>query len=94
VPGVGNILTGETAADDIDAFEIVFSTLSDVAFSVDVRPMLFEDLRRVVVNFHLPFADHSGPLETQIKPANPCKERPKRQRLFCCLDHSKLQCFE
>jgi hypothetical protein len=63
-PGVGNILTGESSTDNVDCFEVVTSALSDVAFSVDVRPMLFKDFRCVVVNFHLPFAGHSSPLET------------------------------
>jgi hypothetical protein len=62
--GVGNILAGEASADNVDCFEAVTSALSDVAFSVDVRPMLFKDFRCVVVNFHLPFAGHSSPLET------------------------------
>jgi hypothetical protein len=58
--GVGNILTGEPSTNNVDCFEVVTSALSDVAFSVDVRPMLFKDFRCVVIDFYLPFASHAG----------------------------------
>jgi hypothetical protein len=58
--GVGNILTGEASANNVDPLEVVLSALSDVAFSVDAWPMLFKDFRCVVIDFHLPFANHAG----------------------------------
>jgi hypothetical protein len=35
----------------------------------------------VVVNFHLPFADHASPLKTQIKPTDACEQASECQRL-------------
>jgi hypothetical protein len=49
--GVGNVLAGEASADNVDPLEVVLSTLSDVAFSVDVRPMLGKHLGCVVIDF-------------------------------------------
>jgi hypothetical protein len=43
--------------------------------------MFGEHFVRVVVNFHLPFADHSGPLKTQIKTTNP-REQTSESQLF------------
>jgi hypothetical protein len=92
-PGVGNILARESTADNVDSFKVVASALADVALSMDVRPMFGEHSVCVVVNFHLPFADHSGPLKPKIETTDSRKERPKRQRLFCRLNHSKLLHF-
>jgi hypothetical protein len=58
--GVGNVLAREASADNVDPLEVVLSTLSDVAFSVDVRPMLGKHLGCVVIDFYLPFANHAG----------------------------------
>lgn len=68
--GVGNILAWKPSADDIDSFKIVDSALSNVSFSVDVWPMFCEDPVCIVINLHLPFAHHAGPLETKIKTAD------------------------
>lgn len=59
-----DILTRESTAHDGDWLKVVFSALPDVAFSVDVGPVLREDFRRVVIDFNLPLADHAGPLKT------------------------------
>jgi hypothetical protein len=71
--GVGNILAGESAADDIDWFKVMSSTLQDIALPMHARPMFCQHLAGEIVNFHLPLAGHTGPLKAQIKPANACK---------------------
>jgi hypothetical protein len=62
--GVGNILTGESATDDINALKVVASTLSNVALSMHVGPMFGEDSACIVINFYLPLANHPATLET------------------------------
>jgi hypothetical protein len=61
--GVGNILAGKSSANNVDCFEVVTSALSDVAFSVDVRPMLGENFGCVVIDFYLPFTNHASTLK-------------------------------
>jgi hypothetical protein len=85
--GVGNILTREPAADDIDGLQVVRPTLPDVSFSVDCWPMFCEHSVGVVVNFHLPFADHAGPLKTQIESTDARKQAPECQRLRVVHNH-------
>jgi hypothetical protein len=63
-PGVGNILARKAACDDVNPFEVVCSTLPDVSFPMYFRPVLFEYLRRVVIDFNLPPATHSASLKT------------------------------
>jgi hypothetical protein len=58
--GVGNVLTGEASADNIDSLKVVLSALSDIAFSVDAWPMLGENPGCVIIDFYLPFANHAG----------------------------------
>jgi hypothetical protein len=67
--GVGNVLTWKPAADDVNGFEIVRADLRDVSLSVDVRPVLLQHLRRVVVDFNLPLALHSCSFESKVKPS-------------------------
>jgi hypothetical protein len=76
--GVGNILAGKSTADDVDWFEVVTSTLPDVSFPMDLRPMLFEDSVCIVINLHLPFANHASPFKTEIKPTDSGKQTSKR----------------
>jgi hypothetical protein len=57
-------LAGETACDDVNPFEVACSTLPDVSFSMHFRPVLFEDFRRVVIDFNLPLATHTTSLKT------------------------------
>jgi hypothetical protein len=71
--GVGNILTWETADDAIDAFKVACVALSDVSFAMDFRPMLFEDLRCVVVDFNLPSTLKSCSFKSKIKSSNACE---------------------
>jgi hypothetical protein len=61
--GVGNILAWESSADNIDSLKVVWSTITDVAFSVDAWPVLCKDSGCIVVNLHLPFANHSSAFE-------------------------------
>jgi hypothetical protein len=71
--GIGNILTGETSDDAIDSLKVACVAFSDVSLAVDFRPMLFEDLRRVVVDFDLPSTFKTGSLESKVEPSNTCK---------------------
>jgi hypothetical protein len=70
-------LAGEAACDDINPLKVACSTLPDVSFSMHFRPVLFEYLRRVVIDFNLPLATHSASLKTQINPAYSRKQATK-----------------
>jgi hypothetical protein len=71
--GVGNILTGESSANNVDSFKVVLSAFSNVSFSMDAWPVLGEHSVGVVVNLNLPFASHSSSFETKIKSADACE---------------------
>jgi len=71
--GEGNILAGKSAADDIDWFKVMSSTLQDIALPMHVRPMFRQHLVSEIVNFDLPPAIHPSPLKAEVKPANACK---------------------
>jgi hypothetical protein len=75
--GVGNILTWETATDDIDAFEVVFADCFDVRFPVDFRPVLCEDFLGIIVYLHLPDAFHSSAFKPKVKPTDTSKQTSK-----------------
>jgi hypothetical protein len=68
--GVGNILAGEPAADDIDSLKIVGPGFSDISLPVNLWPMFGKHSVCIVVNLHLPLADHSSPLKTKVKPTD------------------------
>jgi hypothetical protein len=68
--GVGNILAGESTADNIDGLQVVFPTLPDVSLSVDVWPMFCEDSACIIINLHLPFAGHASAFKTKVKAAD------------------------
>jgi len=71
-------LAGWTSTDDSDFLEVVFSAISDVVFFWDFRPTLCEDFFRIVIDFNLPLADHSGPLKTKVKPTDSGEQTSKR----------------
>jgi hypothetical protein len=52
--GVGQILTGEPAADDVDRLELLGSDCADVIVSGCFGPMSFEHLSAEVILFNLP----------------------------------------
>jgi hypothetical protein len=58
--GVGNILAGESSANNVDSLKVVSPALLDISLSVDVWPMLGENFGCVVIDFYLPFASHAG----------------------------------
>jgi hypothetical protein len=73
--GDGDVLAGEPAANEVDAFHTVVAgvfswwrdvDVSHVAVSSDVGPMLREDFLRVRVVFNLPHHFHPGPLEAEL----------------------------
>jgi hypothetical protein len=63
-PGVGNIHTGKSADDAIDALEVVLSALPDVSLPMHVWPVPLKDFRRIVINLHLPLALKPSPFKT------------------------------
>jgi hypothetical protein len=67
VSGNTDRLAWRSAAHDINILEVVSATTSDIPFSADIWPRFFKSLRCIVINLNLPFADHSGPLESKIK---------------------------
>jgi hypothetical protein len=71
--GIGNILTRETSDNAIDSLEVACVALSDVSLAMDFRPVLFKDLRRVVVDFNLPPTLKTGSLESKVESSNACK---------------------
>jgi hypothetical protein len=79
--GVGNILTWETACNDIDPFKVVRSAFSDVFFAVDFRPVLCEDIAGVVVDFDLPLALHSCSFKSKIESSYSSKQTSKCYRV-------------
>jgi hypothetical protein len=71
-------LAREPTTDNVNGFEVVLSALSDIPLPVNLWPMLGENPVCVVVNFHLPFADHSSPLKTKVKPTDSGEQTSKR----------------
>lgn len=66
--GVGNILAGEAAADDIDSpFAFGWWKGSNVVPSSGVGPMLGENSLAVFVDFDLPLTTQTRPFKTQIE---------------------------
>jgi hypothetical protein len=61
--GVGNVLAGETSADDIDGLEVVRPALADVSLSVDGWPVFRKHSVCILVDLHLPLALHACTLE-------------------------------
>jgi hypothetical protein len=71
--GVGNILTWETSDNAIDSFEVACVALSDISLAMDFWPVLFEDLRRVLVDFNLPSTLKSCSFKSKVEPSNACE---------------------
>jgi hypothetical protein len=78
--GVGNILTRETTADNVNGFKVVPSALSDISLPVDVWPMFGEHSVCIIVDLHLPFAGHSSPFKSKVETTDACEERTKCER--------------
>lgn len=71
---VGEVLTGEASAQEVDSGEIMFADFPDVMESRNVWPVLDEDLARVLIDFHLEGDFEPGPLQPQLKSANSAKQ--------------------
>lgn len=78
-PCTADVLAGESSADDINSpiNGWFWWEVPHVSPAPDVRPVFFEDSVAVVVDFDLPFASHSRPLEAEIKAPNTGKQRTK-----------------
>jgi len=67
--GNGNVLTGEATCDDVNPPRldlVAWWERLDVVPASDVRPVLGEDSRCIVVNLHLPRAGHPSPFKSQV----------------------------
>jgi hypothetical protein len=69
--GVGNVLAGKASADDVNPFCVWLRPRSHVRPAPDVWPVFSKNSVRILVNLHLPLADHTGPLKTKIKATDP-----------------------
>src|ERR1041384_1225842 len=64
-----DVLTRKSAADNVNAPVAIGREGSHVVPAPHVGPVFGEHSSAERVNFHLPFADHSGPLKTEIEAA-------------------------
>jgi hypothetical protein len=71
--GEGNILARKASDDAIDSLKVACIALSDVSLTVDFWPMLFEDLRCIIIDLHLPTANKTSAFKTEIKPTDASK---------------------
>lgn len=72
---LGDVLAGEPAADDIDGAELARPDRANVVESLDVGPVLREDLAAELVALDLPeHGTESGPLEAEFESANAREE--------------------
>ena len=65
-PRARDVLTGEAAGDAVDGLEGGGVAEADVAASVDMGPVPFEDVATVGVDFDLPAHSEAGALQAQI----------------------------
>jgi hypothetical protein len=70
VPGEGEGLAGVPAADEVGSFNGAPIDLRDIAEVGDVGPVLVQDTAGVAVDLGLPDDPHSGPLESEVEPAD------------------------
>ena len=76
--GDGQVLAGESAADDVDGREVVPSDFPHVPVSLDFGPVFFEDFGCIWVAFALPDGFDFRPFEAKVNPANTREEGPVR----------------
>jgi hypothetical protein len=53
----------------------------DLSPPTSIGPMSCQDGRGVFVSLHLPFANHPGAFEAEVKASDACEQRTKSQRL-------------
>jgi hypothetical protein len=71
---IADVLARKPSADNVDRFCLWRLPCSDVVMLFDIWPAFGQIDSALIVNFHLPFADHSSPLEPKVKSANPREE--------------------
>jgi hypothetical protein len=64
------VLTGESAGNEVDGFQFGSGESGDVFISFYFGPVLREDLPTEGIDFHLPPALHSGAFQAEIDPAD------------------------
>jgi hypothetical protein len=65
--GVGEVLAGESAGEDVDPRDGVGSDVPDIRHAKHCRPVLRKNSLTVRVDFTLPHAAHSRALEAKVK---------------------------
>lgn len=73
LPSKTERLTGESAANKINAGDVSPVDLCNVVMTWDFRPVLFEDFTAPVVIFNLPFDSHPGSFKSKVKPSYAAK---------------------
>jgi hypothetical protein len=71
LPGHGDGLTGEPAANEVDALDPFKIEGADVSMSSHIWPVLGEDSSAKLIDFDLPSTGPPGALEAKIKSPNP-----------------------
>jgi hypothetical protein len=74
--GHGFVLTGKSAADDVNSFKVMFFTILHVIELFYIRKMLLQYLPGKRVYFDTPDGFNSRPAKTKFKSANPRKQAP------------------
>lgn len=74
LPGEGEILAGEPAADDIDGGEVVGADVAHVGVPFGVGEVVGEDGSAEGVELDLPCGSHPGPLEPEVEAADAREE--------------------
>jgi hypothetical protein len=80
--GCAEILTRETAAQEVDSRKVARADGLDVSEPTDAGPVLGEDFVAEVIVLHLERALHAGPLEPEVDPADPREQRAEPHALF------------
>jgi hypothetical protein len=72
---VADVLARESAADEVNGFEVVVSNVSDIFVSPYVRPVLLKNLEAIWINLYLPRTFHPRTFKTKIEAADSREQR-------------------
>jgi len=70
LPGDAEVLAGESAANNVNGFEVVLADFPHVPVSADFGPVLFEDFGCIIIVLHLPDRRDASALESEVDTAD------------------------